>query len=318
MNIGIGAMPMPTRKRHHPSKAGQRESNVRAFSVREFFSEFPNDDACLTRIMEVRNGLRHVCGACGKDSTFHKLARRRAYSCSHCGDHLYPCAGTIFEDSRTPLQTWFYAIYLFIATRHGVSGKELQRTLGVTYKTGWRIGHQIRDLMAKANGFEMLRGHVEADESYVGGRAPGGKRGRGASNKTVVLGIKERGGRMFTEVIPNAKKATLREVVNRTVEKGSIVSTDEFASYGLLKGDGYRHGAVDHSRKEWAWHDRGFGATHHTNSVESFWRLFKASVAGTHIHISQQHLDRYLGEFSFRSNFRDRRNAMFDLLIGAL
>ena len=85
--------------------------------------------------MEVRYGLRHVCRKCGKDSTFHKLADRKAFACAHCGDHLYPCAGTIFQDSRTPLQMWFYAIYLFIATRHGVSGKELQRTLGVTYKT---------------------------------------------------------------------------------------------------------------------------------------------------------------------------------------
>jgi transposase-like protein len=134
---------MSTRKRKRLTKAGQRESNVQPFSVREFFSEFANDDACLTRVMEVRYGLRHVCGHCGKDTTFHKLAGRRAFSCAACGDHIYPCAGTVFRDSHTPLQTWFYAIYLFIATHHGVSGKELQRTLGVTYKTAWRIGQQI-------------------------------------------------------------------------------------------------------------------------------------------------------------------------------
>jgi transposase-like protein len=212
---------------------------------------------------------------------------------------------------------WFYAIYLFVTTRHGVSGKELERTLGVTYKCAWRMGQQIRVLMAKADGFEMLKGHVEADEAFVGGRRPG-KRGRGADNKTIVLGIKERGGRMFTEVIPDVKKATLREIVNETVEKGSIVSTDEYVSYGLLNADGYKHGAVDHGRKEWAWYDRRYGATHHTNSVESFWKLFKDSVNSTHIHISQKHMDRYLGEFSFRSNHRAMKNAMFDLLIAAL
>jgi hypothetical protein len=98
-------------------------------------------------------------------------------------------------NTRTPLQTWFYAIYLFVVTRHGVSGKELQRALGVTYKTAWRMGQLIRDLMAKADGFEMLQGHVELDEAYVGGHRPG-KRGRGAAGKTIVMGAKERGGKI--------------------------------------------------------------------------------------------------------------------------
>jgi hypothetical protein len=136
-----------TRKRIRPSQAGSKVSNVQPFSLREFFAEFPNDDACLMRVMEVRYGLHHVCAKCGKDSTFHKLAERRAFSCAHCGNHVYPCAETILQDSRTSLQSWFYAIYLFIVTRHGVSGKELQRALGVTYKTAWRMGQQIRKLM---------------------------------------------------------------------------------------------------------------------------------------------------------------------------
>jgi Transposase zinc-ribbon domain/ISXO2-like transposase domain len=159
------------------------------FTVREFFERFPDDDACLTHIMEVRYGLRHECGKCGQYSTFHKLTGRRAFSCAHCGDHVYPAAGTIFQDSRTQLVIWFYAIYLFVTTRHGVSGKELERTLGVTYKTAWRMGQQIRTLMAKADGFEMLQGHIEADEAYVGGRHSGGKRGRGAPGKTIVFGL---------------------------------------------------------------------------------------------------------------------------------
>jgi len=294
-----------------------QESNVQAFSVREFFATFPTDDACLNRIMEVRYGFKHVCGKCGVDASFHKITGRRAFACAACGDHVYPCAGTIFQDSRTPLQTWFYAIYLFIATRHGVSGKELQRTLGVTYKTAWLIGQQIRDLMTKADGFEMLKGHVELDEAYVGGRRPG-KRGRGAEGKTIVMGLKERGGKITTQVIPNVKTDTLRNVVLENVEPGSVVSTDELYSYNLLTGDGFRHGTVKHGEKEWTHFDYRHGATHHTNHVESFWKLFKASVRGTHIHISAQHMDRYLGEFSFRSNYRQMKNAMFDLLIAAL
>jgi len=132
-------------------------------SVREFFKRFPDDEACLTHIMEVRYGMRHVCRACGVEATFHRMTERRAFACSHCGDHLYPTAGTVLQDTRTPLQLWFYAIYLFCTTRHGVSGKELQRQLGVTYKTAWRMGQKIRELMNDANGLAMLKGHIEAD-----------------------------------------------------------------------------------------------------------------------------------------------------------
>jgi transposase len=121
------------------------------FSVRDFFKRFPDDDACLAHVMEQRYGLKGHCPHCGVETTFHRMTDRKAYAGAACGCHVYPQAGTIFQDSRTPLQTWYYAIYLFIATRHGVSGKELQRTLGVTYKTAWRMGQQIRDLMAKAD-----------------------------------------------------------------------------------------------------------------------------------------------------------------------
>ena len=120
--------------------------------------------------------------------------------------HVYPTAGTVFQDTRTPLRVWFYAIYLFVTTRHGVSGKELQRTLGVTYKCAYRMGMQIRKLMAKADGFEVLKGHIEADEAFVGGR----RKMTEPDNKTIVLGLKERGGRMHAETIPNTKMDALR------------------------------------------------------------------------------------------------------------
>lgn len=267
--------------------------------------------------MDVRYGLRHPCDKCLNLSTFHRLANRPAFSCAHCGHNVYPCAGTIFQDTRTSLQMWFYAIYLFIATRHGVSGKELQRTLGVTYKTAWRIGQQIRKLMDVADGNGVLRGHIELDEAYVGGHRPG-KRGRGAAGKTIVMGLKERGGRMQAEVIPDVKKQTLRNVVTRSVEPGAIVSTDELMSYGLLEGDGFKHGTVKHGVGEFAYYDYRHDVTHHTNHVETFWRLFKNSVTSTHIHVSQKYMERYLDEFTFRSNHRQMGNAMFDLLIGAI
>jgi transposase-like protein len=293
-------------------------SNSVAFSVRDFFARFPDDEACLNHIWAVRFGDRHVCRKCGVESTFHKLENRRAWSCANCGDHVYPTAGTVFQDTRTPLQLWFYAIYLFVTTRHGVSGKELQRALGVTYKTAWRMGDHIRQLIQKADPADLLTGHIAADETYVGGVRSGGKRGRGAPGKTIVFGMKEVGGRIQTEVVPNVKKATLRDAVLRNVEPGSTVSTDELMSYGLLSDDGYNHGVVKHGAKEWTYYDYRTDTTHSTNEVESFWRLFKVSVRSTHIHISPKYMDRYLSEFSFRSNHRAKENAMFDLLIGAV
>lgn len=290
------------------------KSKSPAFSVRQFFERFPDDEACLTHVMEVRFGMRHVCRKCGKESTFHRMSDRRAFACASCGDHVYPTAGTVFEDTRTPLQSWFYAIYLFVATRHGVSGKELQRSLGVTYKTAWRMGMKIRELIGSVDGFELLQGHVEMDEAYVGGRRPG-KRGRGAEGKTIVMGMKEHGGKLRTEVIPNVKKDTLRGVVLENVKPGSVVSTDELMSYGLLTGDGYVHGRVTHSEKVWRGYDVRTGQFHSTNSVETFWNLFKRSVRSTHIHVSAKYMDRYLNEFVFRSNHRQMQNAMFDLIV---
>ncbi|GBQ91006.1 transposase [Acetobacter nitrogenifigens DSM 23921 = NBRC 105050] len=210
-------------------------------------------------------------------------------------------------------------MYLFCTTRHGVSGKELQRQLGVTYKTAYRMGQQIRDLMAKAQNFDaLLAGHVELDEAYVGGRRSGGKRGRGAPGKTIVMGLAERGGNMKAVVIPDVTKDTLRDVVLKNVKPGSTVSTDELVSYGLLTNDGYQHGVVKHAAKEYAYYDYRAKATFHVNTVEGFWRLFKASVRSTHIQISSKHMQRYLAEFTFRVSYRARVNGMFDLLVGAL
>jgi transposase-like protein len=286
------------------------------FSVRAFFKRFPDDEACLTHIFNVRFGERHVCRACGVESTFHRMGDRRAWACAACGDHVYPTAGTIFQDTRTPLQVWFYAIYLFVTTRHGVSGKELQRQLGVTYKTAWRMGHKIREQMKKSDFAGMLGGHVEADEAYVGGKAPG-MGGGYVKNKTLVVGMKERNGPVRAIVAKDKRRDTLRKVINENVEVGSAVSTDELPSYNLLTGDGYEHGMVTHSKKEWSRFDPKTGDTYSVNGVENFWKLFKDSVRSTHVHVSEQHMQKYVNEFTFRANHRSEMNRMFDRLIAA-
>src|SRR5436190_23182696 len=157
---------------------------LRPLSIQEFLQMFPDDDACLEHLFKVRYGPGFACQRCGLIGKFHKLSKMPAYSCQGCGDHVHPMVGTPFYKSHTPLQKWFYAMYLFTTTRHGVPAKELQRQLSVNYKTAWRMGQQIRDYLALVDGNAPLGGegkHVEVDETLVGGKRKGtGKRGRAA------------------------------------------------------------------------------------------------------------------------------------------
>ena len=139
----------------------------------------------------------------------HRLTGRKAYSCQECRTQVYPLAGTIFAKSSTPLKSWFYAMYLMASTRTGISAKQLDRELGVTYKTALRMFRQIRDLMNEGN--SPLFGEVEVDETYVGGKHSG-KRGRGAEGKTVVVGMVERKGNARVVVTPDVKAKTLERV----------------------------------------------------------------------------------------------------------
>src|SRR4029077_19907019 len=131
-------------------------------------------------------GTECTCPGCGADSKVHRVTKRRAYACQLCGHHIYPCVGTPFEKSRTNLTKWFFAMYLMTSTRHGVAAKELERQIACTYKTAWRMAHELRKLMANADNKGPLSGHVEMDETYVGGKARGIGSGYAGRDKTVV------------------------------------------------------------------------------------------------------------------------------------
>ena len=143
-------------------------------TVRQFFQKFSDDRTCLAHLFKVRFGQGHICPKCDRSAKWYPLKSELAFSCQWCGHHIHPMVGTIFEGSRTPLQLWFYAIFMFTTTRNWVAAKELQRQLGVTYKTAWRMGHKIREHMALVDGDGMLDGQVEVDETYIGGYRPGG------------------------------------------------------------------------------------------------------------------------------------------------
>ena len=158
-------------------------STIKPLTIREFFKEFPDDETCLQHLFNVRFGQGYSCPKCERPSNWYRIKAERAYSCQWCGHHLHVTVGTPFEQTRTPLQLWFYAIFLFTTTRHGVSAKELQRQLGVTYKTAWRMGHEIRKHMAQVDGNDPIGGigkTVQIDETLVGGRITGKGPGRHA------------------------------------------------------------------------------------------------------------------------------------------
>ena len=285
---------------------------MKAKTIQDFFHQFPDDDACLHHLMVKNYGETLDCPKCGKHGKFHRIRRNPAYACAWCSHTIYPMVGTIFHKSHTPLQKWYYALYLFTTSRHGVAAKELQRQLGVAYGTAFRIAHIIRDYMAQVDDEYPLDGEVEADETYIGGRTTGGKRGRGAPNKTVVFGMLERGGDVMTKVVPNVQKRTLQPIIAENVEPGSTVYTDELRSYGGLSKAGYGHKTVNHGAGEYV------SGTSHVNGIEGFWARLKLSIRGTHIHVSRKYLGKYVKEFEYRYNRRRRPEVMFDELLACM
>lgn len=282
-------------------------------NIREFFKQFPDDDACLKHLFDVRFGQGHTCPKCEREAKWYPIKAERAFSCQWCGHHIHPTVGTLFEGSRTSLQLWFYAIFKFTKTRHGVSAKELERELGVTYKAAWRMAKMIRQHMAEVDGEDILGGdgkHVEVDESMVGGVSRGGKRGRGAPNKTVVLGMLERGGELMVKVVPNVRRSTLQPHILQNVKPETNVHTDELASYDGLHKQGYYHKRVNHSAGEYVGFD---GAT--VNAIENFWRHLKCGIKGTHVWVSPKYLETYAKEFEYRFNRRERPETMLSELL---
>lgn len=286
-------------------------------TINEFMAQFPDDDACLDYLFRLRHGEKIDCPKCGKNGHFVRVKKVPAYTCPWCGHHIHPMVGTPFNKSHVPLQKWFYAMYLFTTTRHGVPAKELQRQLGVSYPTAFRMAHKIREYMGAIDGEPPLTDVVEVDEAYVGGRTKGRKKdgitGRSTKGgKSIVFGILERDGELFTKVVPTAGRKDLIPEILAQVPKGARIMSDEWPVYKILTALGYKHEVVEHGRKEYA---RGHV---HVNTLESFWAMLKRSIRGTHIHVSRKHLQKYLGEFEFRYNLRKKPDQMFARLLASL
>lgn len=278
----------------------------------EFMEQFPDDGACLEHLVGRLYPGGMYCPKCETVTKHHREKNRPSYACQYCGHHEHPLVGTIFENSATSLRLWFYAVYLMSSTRCGISAKQLERELGVTYKTAWRMFHKIRSLLEQDG--ELFDGDtpVEMDEAYIGGKAKwrNPKRGRGAPNKTPVFGMAQRGedgrpGQIAVKVVPNASGASLFPHIRTKVLPPSVVYMDEWVPYKRLGALGYEHQHVPHAEKVYVSGDV------HTNTIEGFWSHLKRGVSGVYRGVSSRHLQSYLDEYVFRYNNRTNPDGLF-------
>lgn len=286
----------------------------KAPTLRQFQAQFPTEESCLEHIMRQRFGDRHECAGCGKGAHYYRVSTRRAYVCEYCGHQVYPTAGTPFDRTRTSLRDWFAVMFMFTTSRNGVAAKAVERQIGVTYKTAWRMCHQIREYMASLESDDPLGGigeTVEIDETIVGGSVSG--KGNGyMGNKTVVVGLLERGGELVTQVVTSRTKVAMHALINANVLPGTTINTDEMGGYKDLDHNGFRHIRVNHNRGQYATKE-GAGV----NALEGFWAQLKRGINGTHIHVSGKHLPKYLGEFEYRYNMRHVPHLMLPRLMAS-
>lgn len=280
-----------------------------AYTLADFFRKFSTSDKCLEYLISICYPQGILCKKCGVITKFYKRKKRKALECT-CGFQVSPLAGTIFEKSSTPLQWWFYAIWLMCKTRSGISAKQLQREIGVSYPTALRMFRKIREAMGEYP--EMLKGTVEVDEAYIGGL--GKNRGKiwwqnwDDRPKQMVMGFVERGGNVRANHIPNTGKWTLLKEVKTHVDPSAHVMTDDNWGYRGLKYYGFKHDSVRHKLKY-------VDGDIYTNNIENFWSHLKRGLRGVYRQVSPKYLQLYVNEFAFRYNHRGHGEQMFGILM---
>jgi transposase-like protein len=274
-------------------------------SLQDAIIYFSNPDNCVAHLVAQRwpDGIVK-CPTCG-NAKVHYRAHRRTWTCSshHAKREFSIKVGTMMEDSPIGLDKWLVATWLITNCKNGISSYEIARDVKVTQKTAWFMLHRIRLAMQDDFFGSKLNGEVEADETFIGGKSRNmhtSKRerritGTGGKDKTAVMGLLERGGKVRTTIVPSRRKAALQSEVRKHVEAGAVLYTDALPSYNGLSE--YAHAVVDHAVEY-------VNGRIHTNGLENFWSLLKRGISGTYVSIEPFHLFRYLDEQSFRYNNR--------------
>src|SRR5215210_6754083 len=298
---------MPPANRHNPTRQASSDSD---YSLTEFMREFPDDQACLEHLWRSRysaDGENAECPKCERERRFKRYKTkqgRQSWTCTGCGHHVHPTAGTIFHKSSTSLHLWFYAAYLMASTRCGISAKQLERELGVNYRTAWRMMNRIRNELMADDG-EQLFGDVEIDETSWGGKPRGRKLTRPEvaafrEAKPTILGMVERGGRVRLRVIPSRRGPALSREVRTHINPASMIFTDDWQAYKPLRGEFIDHRVINHSAGLYVEGDV------HTNTIEGVFGNLKTGMRGAYKHVSRRWLQSYLDEYSLR--YSERHN----------
>lgn len=272
---------------------------------------FKDEQICREYLETIRwNGnLKCAYKDCEGEKVF-KFANGKVYKCAKCRRQYSVKVGTIFHDSKIPLQKWYAAIYLITAHKKGISSLQLHRDLGVTQKTAWYMLHRVRATLGINMSEGKLRGVCEADETFIGGNEKNkhqhkrteGTQGRSVKTKSAVAGVIERGGELRAEKITNTKGYFLKPFVLKNIEFGSTLHTDEWWGYKGLAA-AFKHNVIKHNEGVYVDGDT------HTNTLEGFWSLLKRGVVGIYHSMSDKHLQYYIDEFVFRYNTRDLSGA---------
>ncbi len=263
-----------------------------------FFKQFPDEESCRKYLEKRRWGDTPVCPHCENKQKIYRYKNGKILKCACCKKQFSVKTGTIYENSNIPLQKWFLTFYLISLSKKGISSIELSKTIGVTQKSAWYLLQKVRYMLEHRKSRNQLRGTVEVDETYIGGKKRG-KRGRGSENKTPVFGAVQRGGRLSITPVTDTKRKTLEPIIHRHIKKGTYINSDEWWAYTELSSD-YKHDVVNHGRKEYV---RG---NIHTNTIEGAWSHLKRSIMGTYHRPSRKHLSKYCAEFQF--NYNNRNN----------
>lgn len=308
---------MAPANRNQPKRAKSSDSQ---YSVTEFLADFPDDATCLEHLWHSRystDGEHAECPKCEKERVFkrYKTAQgRQSWTCTGCGHHVHPTAGTIFAKSSTSLRLWYHAIYLMTSTRCGISAKQLERELGVHYKTAWRMFNKIRsELMSDNEDEGKLSGEVEVDETAWGGKPRRKMNPSEASQfrerKTTILGMVERKGRIRFRVIPSRRGEGLSRAVRTHVNPDAFLMTDDWPAYKPLRRE-YAHGVINHSARSYV------NGNLHTNTIEGAFGNLKTGMRGTYKHVSDRWIQSYLDEYAWRYNQRfNTQRSMFHSLL---
>lgn len=293
----------------------------------DFLERFPDNRACVDYFLRIRYGGRIICHHCGTDKFYHRRKDFKNYHCPDCNNTFSVFKATIFENSSTSLTKWMYAIHLLLNGKKGISGLQLQREIGVTYKTAWRILQQIRKAMSDEDFIPIFTGTVEMDETYIAGKVrdnnnrrlskelkksgkEAGKKRAVGRKKMAVIGVIQRGGNVIARSVDTSKPMedkVLLSLLKATTLKGSTLVTDGHMGYRGAKDMGYEHFYIDHTLFY-------FKEGIHNNTLESFWSTLKRGIYGIYHSIDPKYLENYVNEFCFRYNNRKNKN-VFDLVL---